>query len=107
MKLLSNVTSKGYTPSGIFLSPCNLESVYSKYTVLLEKNLETTISNLRKNKIDAGRPIPVPAYQLLGMDEAAFPNAADCYNKLMELPVYPSLKKKEIEKIANTLLRTL
>ncbi len=85
----------------------NRKNVYSKYTVLLEGNLEAVILNLRKNKIDAVRPIGAPAYQLLGLDEKDFPNASQCYNKLMEIPIYPSLKKKEVEKIANTLLGTL
>ena len=83
------------------------KNVYSKYTIFLQGNLEKTIDFLRKNQIDAGKPVACPAYKLLDIDESKFPNAVHCYNKLLEIPVYPSLKKKEAEKIADTLLKVL
>lgn len=85
----------------------NRKNVYSRYTVFLEGNLEKAIYFLRRNKIDARKPVPEPAYILLGKDGNNFPNASHCYNKLIEIPVYPSLKKNEAEKIANTLLKVL
>ncbi len=83
----------------------NRKNIYCKYTILSEGSLEKTIDFLRKNKIDARKPVTCPAYKLLSMDENSFPNAQHCYNKLLEIPAYPSLKKKDAEKIADTLLK--
>jgi len=85
----------------------NRKNVYTKYPILLNTNLEKTIDFLRKNKIDARKPVINPAYKLLGLDEKIYPHAAHSYHKLLEIPVYPSLKKKEIEKIADTLLKVI
>ncbi|MDD5065585.1 MAG: DegT/DnrJ/EryC1/StrS aminotransferase family protein [bacterium] len=85
--------------------PENMKSVYSKYTLLLEGNLEKTIRFMRQNKVDADRPVPSPAYSVLDPEGREYPNAFQCYNKLIEIPVYPSLKKKEIERVANTFLK--
>ncbi|MBU1078534.1 MAG: DegT/DnrJ/EryC1/StrS aminotransferase family protein [Spirochaetes bacterium] len=85
----------------------NSTNVYSKYVLSLEGSLEKTISFLRKNKIDSKRPVDNPLFLHLGDDSSKYPNASHCYNKLIEIPVYPSLRKRDIEQIANTLLKVL
>ncbi len=85
----------------------NKKPVYAKYTILLEKNLDKTIKSLRQSKIDADKPIKSPIYKIFDPEGKEFPHAFQCHNKLIEIPLYPSLKRKEIEKIANTFLRVL
>lgn len=81
------------------------KSIYSKYVLAIEGNLDKAVSYLRKNKIDSRKPILNPAFLMLQKDEKEYPNTTHCFHKLFEIPVYPSLKKKELELIANTLLR--
>ncbi len=89
----------------IYQSKEDRKNVNSKYILFLDGNLEKIISYLRKNKIDAKKPVCSPAFFQFHNNEVKFPNAFHCYNKLIEIPVYPSLKRKEIEQIANTLLK--
>ena len=90
-----------------YKSLANRKNIYSKYLILMEGSLEKTADFLRKNKIDARKPVINPAYKLLNLDEKKYPNASHCYHKLLEIPIYPSLKKKEIEKIADMLLKVI
>ena len=55
----------------------------------------------------ARKPIELPAVISLNLNEEEYPNAMHAYNKLIEIPIYPALKKKEIENIADTVLRIL
>lgn len=89
----------------IYKEITNRKNVYSKYTVLLEGNQEKTLKYLRQYKIDVQQPIINPIYKIFDPEGKEFPNAFHCYNKLIELPIYPSLKNKEIEKIVTTLLK--
>jgi dTDP-4-amino-4,6-dideoxygalactose transaminase len=85
----------------------NQANIYSKYVLLLEGNEEKAITYLRKNKIDIKKPIIEPVFKALNLDEKIFPNTSHCYHKLLEIPVFPSIKKNELEKIANSLLKVL
>ncbi len=91
----------------IYKEDSNRKSVYSKYTLLIEGSLNKSIEFLRRHRIMAKRPIEVPTFISLKLSEEEYPNAAHAYNKLIEIPIYPALKKKEIESIADNVLRIL
>ncbi len=91
----------------IYKEDSNRKSVYSKYTLLVEGSLKKVIDFLRRHKIMSKRPIEMPALISLNLNEEEFPNAFHAYHKLIEIPIYPSLKKKEIEKIADTVLMVI
>lgn len=87
--------------------PENKKSVWTKYTLLLEGNLDKAIKFLRQSRIDADRPVRSPLFRVTDPEGKEYPNAFRCFTKLLEIPAYPALKKKEIEKIAGTILRVL
>ncbi len=91
----------------IYREDSDKKSVYSKYTLLVDGSLKKTIETLRRHKIMAKRPIEMPALLSLNLNEEEYPNTAHAYHKLMEIPIYPSLKKKEIESIADNVLKVL
>ena len=62
-------------------------------------------AHLQKRDIGAGAHYPVPlhlqpAYAHLGYKEGDFPVAELLSERVLQLPVYPGLKKKELEEIA-------
>ena len=85
----------------------NRKNVYGKYTILVEGNLERIMEFCRHHKIITKRPVEFPIYKALGKSADEFPNAEHLYRKLLQIPIYPALKKKEVENIANTLLKVL
>ena len=44
-----------------------------------------------------------PYYQKLGFRKNDFPNSEDYSNKSMSIPIYPSLSKKNMQKVINIL----
>jgi len=83
------------------------KNVYSKYVLLIEGSLDKLIEYSKKHKIHLKRPIENPAYIILKKDPKEFPNSEYLYRKLVQIPLYPTLKNKEIEFITNTLLKVL
>jgi len=91
----------------IYREITNRKNVYGKYTILVEGNIERIIDYCRRHKIIVKRPIEFPIYRALGKSPEEFPNSEHLYRKLLQIPIYPALKKKEVEIIANTLLKVL
>ncbi len=57
----------------------------------------------KKNGIEIEKAMPIPLHTLMGMKGFDFPNADRLSKKLYVLPLYPTLTKKEIDKIARAL----
>jgi len=68
--------------------------------IAITKNPEKMISNLKKHNIKA--VIPIEDWELLG-NKTSFPNASKLCDETVSLPIYPSLKDKELELIISTI----
>ena len=75
-------------------------------------NRETRLdlfNHLRQNKIGVNvHYIPVhlqPYYKKFGFKEGDFPNAEDCYERIISLPLYPGISSKEIDCVIMDLTR--
>ena len=53
----------------------------------------------KKYKIEAVRPLTMPAYEYYNYAENDFPNTKQMILKALCVPLYPSLTKKETESI--------
>ncbi len=85
----------------------NRKNVYSKYTIMLEGNVDKVIDFCQRRKIKVKKPIEFPVYKALNADPNQFPHSEHLFRKLLQIPLYPSLKKKEIEEIATTILKVI
>ena len=90
-----------------------IKHVYHQYTVLLKKdsgiNREELIGKLKDKWVPTAihYPFPVhmqPYYQNLWYSEDVYPNSMYLSKNIFSLPVYPWLRKEEIEYVANTIL---
>jgi len=83
----------------------NVEHVYHQYTIKC-KNREKIIENLRKNDIGFGIYYPKPLHFYKHLRKFAhkdLKNSEEIANKVLSLPIHPSLKKEDLEKIANVI----
>jgi len=84
---------------------------YNLYTIQV-RDRDRLRNFLREKKIGSAvyypRPLHLqPCFANLGYHERSFPVAEDVCHKVVSLPVYPGLKKREIETVAATVLEFL
>lgn len=77
--------------------------VYPFFPVLFDASIEKAERYWRKGGIDIFRPVHPPLHHFLGMRGLDYPNSDRLSKKLYSLPIYPTLTRKEIEKISRTL----
>jgi perosamine synthetase len=76
---------------------------YQSFPVLFNVSNEKTETYWRKNRIEIVRPIECPLHTLLGLNTADYPNSERYSKKLFALPLYPTLSRKDVEKISKNL----
>ncbi len=77
--------------------------VYHIYGICVQ-NRDTLMSALMEKDIYCGIHYPVPihlteAYQALGYGKGDFPVAEKCAKELLSLPMFPELKREQLEKV--------
>jgi len=94
----------------------NKVNVFHQYTVLVKDNSKITRNEIQEKLKEKWiptaihYPIPVhkqPYYQNLWYNENICSNASYLAENIFSLPIYPGLKKEEIEYIANNLLEII
>lgn len=81
----------------------NEKFAYQAFPVVFNLSNEKIESYWRKNRIEVVRPIEYPLHALLGLNGADFPNSERLSKKLFSLPLYPTLSRKDVEKISKNL----
>lgn len=76
---------------------------YQSFPVLFDSPADRLDKYWKKNGIEIEKTVPAPLHTLLGLKGFDFPNADRLSKKLFSLPLYPTLTKKEIDKIAKSL----
>ena len=72
-------------------------SVYSRFILFSDKNIEVTLKEFNDAGIEAKRPVYRPLFQYLGYSPAEFPNAQWAHDHIISVPVYPAMEEEEIE----------
>lgn len=100
---------KGLVPPQ--LSP-NVKHVFHQYTVRITEDFGISRSELRKNLLEKGvateiyYPLPIhkqPFYHSLGYDDC-LPNSEKAAGEVLSLPVHPSLTKKDLKYVIDSLM---
>ncbi len=73
---------------------------YQSFPVLFNVSNEKIEAYWRKSRIEVIRPIEYPLHALLELGGAGFPNAERLSKKLFTVPLYPTLSRRDIEKIS-------
>lgn len=78
---------------------------YQSFPILFDAPAERVEKYWKKADVEIVKPIPVPLHGLMGMPSMVCPRSERLSKKLHTLPLYPTLTKKEIEKIASLLAK--
>ncbi len=108
-QVLANEYDKHFTKNGIeyFTLVVDRYNTYFRYIITLKGNLQKTIQYLKKHKVDAEEPIKIPLHRLLSADASLFPNTEMVWHRSLSLPIYPTMKKSDVEKVAGLVCKSL
>jgi len=73
---------------------------YQSFPVLFTASNDKIETYWRKSRIEVTRPIAFPLHQLAGSDAAGYPNTERYSRKLFSVPLYPTLSRRDVEKIS-------
>jgi perosamine synthetase len=76
---------------------------YQAFPVVFSATNDKIEGFWRKNRIEVLRPVGHPLHQFLELGGSAFPNSERFSKKLFTIPLYPTLTRKDVEKISKTL----
>ena len=70
---------------------------------------DTVLESLKDKQIYCGIHYPIPihltkAYEHLGFSKGSFPVAETCADQQLSLPMYPELRKEQVQTVVNTLI---
>ncbi len=81
------------------------EFTYQSFPLLFDLPSEKVENYWKKNKIEISRPIQVPLHRYLQYKPMDYPNSERLANKLFSLPIYPTLTRKEIERVSKAVAK--
>jgi len=85
------------------LLPYSESAGYQTFPLIFDAPSDRVEKYWKKNGIELDRVVPHPNHELLGFKGFDYPNADRLSKKLFSLPIYPTLTKKEIDKISKSL----
>ena len=77
------------------------------YPIILANRLQDGINYLKKNGIEAKKPLNHPLHYYKNLKWEDFPNAERLHRKLISLPLYPVLTEKEVKYISEKIINLL
>ena len=101
--------AKIFQKSGVefFDLPIDRYNTWYKFVISLQGGVQKTLQLLKKAHIETQEPVRRPLHKILGLDSANYPNTELAFHRFLALPIYPTLKKNEIERIALEVAKSL
>lgn len=85
------------------LLPYSESAAYQTFPLIFDAPSDRVEKYWKKNAIELDKVVPHPNHEILGFKGFDYPNADRLAKKLFSLPIYPTLTKKEIDKISKSL----
>ncbi len=79
------------------------QPVPHRFPVVLQVSPEDVIQRFRKRKVEIGYGTYYPLHRLFQMEDDLWRQADRLYNRVIELPLYPQLSKKEVDLVLEVL----
>ncbi len=79
--------------------------VFQSFPILFDSPSDKAESYWKKCRIEVVKTIPAPLHKYLKLRPMDYPNSERLANKLFSLPIYPTLTKREIERISKAVAR--
>jgi dTDP-4-amino-4,6-dideoxygalactose transaminase len=83
----------------------NPDAAYQAFPVFFDAANDAVEKYWKKNSIQVAPPVSCALHTILGAKPMDFPNSDRLSRKLYSLPIYPSLSRREIERIGRNLAR--
>lgn len=102
--------AKRYHDAFRFLDPAlmqgDLDSVYYRYTIMLDNNeaISFWMDRLQKKGVESARPVFQPIHRLIG--RAGFPHSDQAWQCLLSIPIYPALTDQEVDQVIQAVKET-
>jgi len=84
-------------PMVLPIQPRDRNHIFYRYVVQIEGNLNRYIELLQKEGVFCERPVYRPLHHYLGLDN--FPETDKVWNTALSIPIYPSLKEPEVQRV--------
>lgn len=78
----------------------NDKFAFQSFPVVFDASNDKIESYWRKIRVEAARPIHYPLHTLSGLNGSDYPNSERYSKKLFTVPLYPTLSRRDIEKIS-------
>jgi len=73
------------------------DHIYYRFIIKIKADVSDYLKKLQQKKVMCQRPVYTPLHLYLNL--SGYPRATEAWQKSISIPLYPSLKEKEIEKI--------
>lgn len=103
-KAIAAKYNKAFKDLGIVLPRGEFDHIYYRYVVRVRGELEQILSLARKNGVNCAKPVFKPLHRYFEM-RSGFRNTDEVYSNALSIPIYPSLKKAEEEKVIAVMQR--
>jgi len=97
--------TRAFSEVGIEAPSPDVDSVYFRYIIGVD-DPASTVDDLARRGIEAGRGVNPPLHRLLGFPAEQFPGAEECFGKLLSVPVHPGLTDEQVNYIAGQVVET-
>jgi dTDP-4-amino-4,6-dideoxygalactose transaminase len=87
------------------LFPFSENHIYQSFPIIFDAKADDIKKFFKKNGIELYAPVETPLHVILEEKAMNYPNADRLSKKMYSLPIYPTLTKKEIDKIGRTLAK--
>ncbi len=87
------------------LYPFNNNFIYQSFPVIFDASIEKVTNYWKKNDVQIYHPISTPLHTRLGLKSMHYPYSERMSKKMFSLPIYPTLTRKEIDKISRALAK--
>jgi perosamine synthetase len=96
---LAHRYSERFTKAGIECPDPDCGSVFFRYLIAVH-DPASKVAQLAERGIEAGRGVYPPLHQLAGLSDDKFPGATESVNRLLSVPVHPSITDRQADYIA-------
>ncbi len=96
-----------FLKKGLTSPSCTVrENIFYRYLIKVkEDKLPQIQEEFLKEGIECKRPVFLPLHRYLNLKDSFFPHTSEAYNSLLSLPIYPSLKDSEVERVVEVAKR--
>jgi dTDP-4-amino-4,6-dideoxygalactose transaminase len=70
-----------------------------RFPIILASDAETALARLRKERIKVRYRVFHPIHKILGLSSESFFQTERLYNRLLEIPLFPQMTKKDVDRV--------